>query len=94
MAGADYVVKLADGTERKGKLDGQGRAVIPNVPGGSAQVSFGPMPGAFERVDKTPMPNYDPSPSDAKLDSLIEKYFTSDTAATISSTPPGKGQVY
>lgn len=78
LAGADYVVKLADGTERKGKLDGQGRAVIQNVKAGVAKVSYGPMPGAFERVDKTPMPNYAALPSDAKIDSLFDKYFKSD----------------
>ncbi|MCU6499123.1 type VI secretion system tip protein VgrG [Rugamonas sp. A1-17] len=78
LAGADYFVKLADGTERKGKLDGQGRAVITGVKTGVAQVSFGPMPGAFQRVDKTPMPNYDARPSDAKIDSLIDKYLKSD----------------
>jgi len=78
LAGADYVVKLADGTERKGKLDGQGRAVIQNVKAGVAKVSYGPMPGAFERVDKTPMPNYDAAPSDVKIDSLFDKYFKSD----------------
>ena len=77
LAGADYVVRLADGTERTGKLDGQGRAVISGVTPGTAQVSFGPMPGAFERVDKTPMPDYDALPSDAKIDSLLDKYFTS-----------------
>ncbi|NVM80217.1 uncharacterized protein (DUF2345 family), partial [Duganella sp. SG902] len=78
LAGAEYVVTLADGTERKGKLDGQGRAVIQNVKAGVAKVSYGPMPGAFERVDKTPMPDYAALPSDAKLDSLFDKYFKSD----------------
>jgi type VI secretion system secreted protein VgrG len=77
LAGANYVVRLADGTERTGKLDGQGRAVISGVTPGTAQVSFGPMPGAFERVDKTPTPDYDALPSDAKIESLLDKYFTS-----------------
>ncbi|CAN7409981.1 type VI secretion system Vgr family protein [Pseudoduganella sp. LjRoot289] len=78
LAGAEYVVKLADGTERKGKLDAQGRAVITGIPMGVAQVSYGPMPGAFQRVDKEPMPNYDPAPSAAKINSLFDKYFKSD----------------
>ncbi|MDN4040295.1 DUF2345 domain-containing protein, partial [Massilia sp. YIM B02443] len=90
LAGANYVVKLADGTERTGKLDGEGRAVIPNVPGGSAEVSFGPMPGAFERVDKTPMPNHDPAPSMAKIDQLFSKYFEADTAPADASEPPNE----
>jgi hypothetical protein len=33
MAGADYVVRLADGTEKKGKLDSDGRARVDVVPG-------------------------------------------------------------
>lgn len=78
LAGADYVVSLADGTTRTGKLDAQGRAVIPDVKTGVARVSFGPMAGAFQRVDQTPMPNYDAAPSDAKIDSLINKYFKTD----------------
>jgi type VI secretion system secreted protein VgrG len=81
LAGADYVVRLADGTERKGMLDSQGRAVLTGIPIGVAQVSFGPMPGAFQRVDKTPMPNYDAEPSDAKVDGLIDKYFKSDDSS-------------
>ena len=93
LAGAGYFVKLADGTVRTGKLDAQGRAVIADVPGGSAQVSYGPMPGAFERVDKTPMPNYDPEPSDAKIDSLIDKYLKSDSATTAPASPSTKVQV-
>ncbi len=80
LAGAEYFVKLADGTERTGKLDAQGRAVITNIRTGMAQVSFGPMPGAFQRVDKAPMPNYDAAPSGAKIDSLIDKYLKSDDA--------------
>ncbi|WP_188916119.1 type VI secretion system Vgr family protein, partial [Pseudoduganella buxea] len=80
LAGAEYVVTLADGTERKGKLDSQGRAAIPDVPGGSATVSYGPMPGAFERVDLTPMPNYDPAPSEAKIESLVDKYLKTGTS--------------
>lgn len=87
LAGAEYTVKLADGTERKGKLDGQGRAVIRDVPGGSAEVTFGPMPGAFERVDKTPMPSYDPAPSSAKIDKLFSKYFESSAAKTDAPMP-------
>jgi len=86
LAGADYVVKLADGTERKGKLDGQGRAVIHNVKAGVAKVSYGPMPGAFERVDKTPMPNYAALPSDAKIDGLFDKYFKSDESQDNASS--------
>jgi type VI secretion system secreted protein VgrG len=78
LAGAEYVVWLADGTQRTGKLDGQGRAVVSNVRPGVAQVSFGPMPGAFERSDKTPTPGYEAVPSDGKIDNLIDKYFKSD----------------
>lgn len=78
LAGAEYVVQLADGTQRTGKLDAQGRAVVSNVRPGVAQVSFGPMPGAFERSDKTPTPGYEAVPSDGKIDKLIDKYFKSD----------------
>lgn len=93
LAGAEYFVKLGDGTERRGKLDGQGRAVITEVPGGAAQVSFGPMPGAFERVDKTPMPNHDPVPSDKKIDSLFDKYFKSDPGVSYAARPSDKEKV-
>lgn len=89
LAGAAYRVTFADGSKREGKLDGQGRAVLTGVPAGTAQVSYGPMPGVFERVDNTPTPNYDAKPSNAKLDGLIDKYLklddrsgTSDAAAT------------
>lgn len=75
LAGADYFVTFADGSKRQGKLDGQGRAVLAGVPAGVAQVSYGPMPGAFERVDKTPTPGYAALPSSAKIDSLIDKYL-------------------
>jgi len=92
LAGAEYIVKLSDGSERKGKLDGQGRAVIPEVPGGSAEVSFGPMPGAFERVDKTPMPNFDPAPSSQRIDELFSKYFEPSTAKINAPLPPDKEQ--
>ena len=90
LAGAEYVVKLANGTERKGKLDGQGRASISNIPGGTSDVVFGPMPGAFERVDKTPMPNYDPAPSDSKIDALFKKYFESSAASARLQSPTDK----
>ncbi|MDF6470690.1 hypothetical protein NLO76_26900, partial [Escherichia coli] len=73
------------GSERQGILDSQGRATLENVPPGSVQVSYGPMPGAFERKDKTPMPNHDPNPSDSKLSKLVDKYLSASNTPTSSA---------
>ncbi|KHL05528.1 UNVERIFIED_CONTAM: type VI secretion protein, partial [Mumia flava] len=85
LAGAKYFAKFADGSERQGILDSQGRATLENVPPGSVQVSYGPMPGAFERKDKTPMPNHDPNPSDSKLSKLVDKYLSASNTPTPSA---------
>ncbi len=85
LAGAKYFAKFAEGSERQGILDSQGRATLENVPPGSVQVSYGPMPGAFERKDKTPMPNHDPNPSDSKLSKLVDKYLSASNTPTSSA---------
>ncbi|MCT9123121.1 type VI secretion system Vgr family protein [Cupriavidus gilardii] len=77
LAGAEYLVKFSDGTERRGVLDSQGKALLEEVPYGPATVSFGPMPGAFERKDKVPNPDHDPNPADTKLSQLVSKYLSS-----------------
>jgi hypothetical protein len=46
LKGADWVVKMADGSEKKGKLDGSGKAVIEDVPPGPYRVSFPSCDGA------------------------------------------------
>ncbi|EIJ46410.1 Rhs element Vgr protein [Herbaspirillum sp. GW103] len=80
---------MADGSIRTGKLDGQGRAVINGVPAGPARISFGPMPGTFERVDKTPMPNHDPAPSQQKIEALFAKYFKADETSSARGIEKG-----
>ena len=40
MADQDYVIHLPDGKEKKGKLDGQGRAVERDLPPGRYHVEF------------------------------------------------------
>ncbi|WLA18003.1 type VI secretion system tip protein VgrG [Xanthomonas citri pv. glycines] len=80
LAGADYVVILADGSKRQGTLDAQGRAEVANVPGGSAEVVFSPMPGLFGRKDMTPTPDHAANPADARLDGVVDKYLAAATA--------------
>ncbi|MDR0702015.1 MAG: type VI secretion system tip protein VgrG, partial [Azoarcus sp.] len=76
LAGADYAVTLANGQTITGKLDatGQARVKIPEGAEGSATVTYGPMPGAFERKDQTPNPD---AGSKTRVKSLIDKYTPS-----------------
>jgi type VI secretion system secreted protein VgrG len=85
LAGAPYFATLIDGSTKQGTLDGQGRATIANVPAGGAQVTFGPMPGTFERKDTTPTPGYDPNPSDDKLAGLVDKYYQPSSSPAAST---------
>ncbi|AEQ95527.1 Rhs element Vgr protein [Xanthomonas oryzae pv. oryzicola BLS256] len=87
LAGADYVVILADGGKRHGTLDAQGRAEVANVPGGSAEVVFSPMPGLFGRKDMTPTPDHAANPADAKLDGVVDKYLAAATADAVKADP-------
>ncbi|WDN27032.1 DUF2345 domain-containing protein [Xanthomonas oryzae] len=87
LAGADYVVTLADGGKRHGTLDAQGRAEVANVPGGSAEVVFSPMPGLFGRKDMTPTPDHAANPADAKLDGVVDKYLAAATADSVKADP-------
>jgi type VI secretion system secreted protein VgrG len=74
LAGAQYEVRLPDGSKRTGTLDGSGRATLDDVPSGAAEVLFGPMPGKYERKDQTPTPNHNPKPTAADIDRLIDTY--------------------
>jgi type VI secretion system secreted protein VgrG len=74
LAGTPFEAEFADGSVRKGVLDGAGRAAIDDAPPGAANVRFGAMPGAYERKDKTPMPDHKPQPSQSDIDALIDKY--------------------
>jgi type VI secretion system secreted protein VgrG len=73
LAGADYTVTLANGQTITGKLDaaGQARVKLPEGAEGSATVTYGPMPGKFERKDQTPNPD---AGGKARVKSLIDKY--------------------
>jgi type VI secretion system secreted protein VgrG len=75
LAGAEYVVKLVGGTERRGVLDSTGKAEIPGLPFVGGTVSFGPAAGAFQRKDKTPTPQHDPNPGEGKLKSTADRYI-------------------
>jgi type VI secretion system secreted protein VgrG len=86
LAGAQYFATFLDGSKKQGMLDGQGRATIPGVPAGGAQVSFSPMAKAFARKDQTPTPGYDPNPSDSKLGSLVDKYYQAPASNDDSTT--------
>lgn len=74
LVGAPYQVFFADGSSKKGRLDGAGRAVLTNVPAGAAKVIFGAMPGAYARKDQRPMPGFNPAPRETDIDNLIDKY--------------------
>ena len=78
LAGAPYQVFFSDGTSRKGKLDGAGRAVLNDIPAGAAQMLFGAMPGPFARKDVTPMPAHKPAPRKTDIDALIDKYSSNE----------------
>jgi type VI secretion system VgrG family protein len=74
LVGAQFEALFADGSKRSGTLDGAGRATLDDVPPGAAEVSFGPMPGAYRRKDLTPTPNHKPAPNASDIDALIDKY--------------------
>jgi type VI secretion system VgrG family protein len=74
LAGAQFEALFADGSKRTGTLDGEGRATLDDVPPGTAEMSFGPMPGAYQRKDMTPTPNHKPAPTTRDIDALIDKY--------------------
>jgi type VI secretion system secreted protein VgrG len=74
LSGAPYEAVFADGTVMKGVLDGNGRASLKNVPAGTAEVRYGPMPGKFARKDLTTTPNHKPQPLSSHIDALIDKY--------------------
>ena len=86
LAGAQYFATFLDGSKKQGTLDGQGRATLPGVPAGGAQVSFSPMPKAFARKDQTATPGYDPNPSDSKLGGLVDKYYQPSASDDDSTT--------
>ena len=74
LVGAQFEALFADGSKRTGTLDGEGRATLDDVPPGAAEVSFGPMPGAYRRKDLTPTPDHKPAPNARDIDALIDKY--------------------
>jgi uncharacterized protein (DUF2345 family) len=74
LVGAQFEALFADGSKRTGTLDGEGRATLDDVPPGAAEVSFGPMPGKYQRKDLTPTPNHKPAPNARDIDALIDKY--------------------
>ncbi len=74
LAGADYEATFADGSVRRGTLDGSGRATISGAPSPVATVTYGPSPQAFARVDTRATPDHDPDPADDKLASLVDAY--------------------
>jgi type VI secretion system VgrG family protein len=79
LVGAKFEALFADGSKRSGTLDGAGRATLDDVPPGTAEVAFGPMPGAYQRKDLTPTPNHKPAPNAGDIDALIDKYSPAPT---------------
>src|SRR5690606_37400242 len=82
LSGARYFVKLSSGKEVTGTLDENGQAVIPDIPRGSVEVTFGPMEGAFQRKDQTPTPNHDPSPTEGALKAIVDRYLPESSQAS------------
>ena len=74
LAGAPFEAVFADGTVRKGVLDGAGRATIDDAPPGAASVRFGAMPGAFVRKDLKATPGHKAKPSKTDINALLDKY--------------------
>jgi type VI secretion system secreted protein VgrG len=74
LAGAPFLAIFSDGSHRKGTLDGNGRAVLKDVPPGTATLSFGPMPGEYQRKDLQQTPGYQANPDANAIDALIDKY--------------------
>ncbi|OUY98677.1 hypothetical protein BLL04_13000 [Klebsiella variicola] len=66
---------MADGTVRKGNLDGAGYLHLKDVPPGGIQVAFGPDTRNYLRKNKTDNQSFvGPSLSEADIDSLIAKH--------------------
>jgi type VI secretion system VgrG family protein len=74
---ADYEATLADGSVRKGKLDGQGKATIENVPTGGAEVRFGPAGVAYHPDHPTDNPAYKARTTSKDFDATVAKYWKS-----------------
>lgn len=73
---ATFSVKFANGWEASGRLDKNGRARLVGVPGGPAEVRYGPDHRPYEPIEQEKNPSYRESMSDADLDALIDKYQT------------------
>jgi Rhs element Vgr protein len=75
VVGAPFNATFADGTVRKGNLDGAGYLHLEDVPPGSVQVEFGPDTRNYLRKNKTDNQSFvGASLSDADIDSLIAKH--------------------
>ncbi|KPF66947.1 hypothetical protein IP84_13995, partial [beta proteobacterium AAP99] len=74
VSGAEYEAVLPDGSIKKGKLGADGKATLSGIAAAALTVRFGPDSRDYGAKDKTPTPDHDPTPSDAKLDALVDKY--------------------
>jgi hypothetical protein len=77
LQGAPFELELSDGTIITGKLNAQGRAVIPDLPVGQASVTYGPDARPYERKDKRMNPHYQPEFGDPQIEALLGRYVKS-----------------
>ncbi|WP_050455497.1 hypothetical protein [Candidatus Burkholderia verschuerenii] len=77
---ASYVLHLADGSQRHGQLDAEGKATETGVQGGGAWVQYAPAGFGYARRDQIPTINHNPSPSDS-FDARIERYIVREETA-------------
>ena len=71
---ATYVVKFSNGYEVSGKLDADGKARLVGVPGGQAEVRYGPDTRPFKVDPEEKNPDYRPTMSGADIDALFAKH--------------------
>ena len=71
---ASFTVRFANGYEASGTLDAEGHAKLVGVPGGQAEVRYGPDARPYEPVEQENNPDYRPDIREADIDALFEKY--------------------
>jgi len=74
VQGAAFEVRFANGLHVTGTLDAEGKARLLGVPGGRAEVRYGPDTRPYEPIEQPKNPDYRASMSDADLDALVAKH--------------------
>jgi hypothetical protein len=74
VQGATFSARFANGYEARGTLDESGKARVMGVPGGAAEVRYGPDARAYEVVEQPENPDYRAQMGAADFDALVDKY--------------------